>query len=118
MKPLIRNFIKRSRLLDLEQLQWAVPGFLSLTALIFEYVEHKFEDESIWSITFISETMIFGLMGPILVGFIIAWMRKLVDAEKSAVAEIHQLNRELELKVIERTAALEERNLELARANA
>ena len=107
----------KGRFLDLSLLQWAVPLFLGITAFVFEFIEHSLEDGLRLDLAFISETIIFGLMGPVIVGFIIAWMRELVDAEKRAIEEIHVLNRGLEIKVAERTAALERRNAELDQAN-
>jgi signal transduction histidine kinase len=44
-------------------------------------------------------------------------MRHLMAAEKQAIAEINILNRELENKIVDRTAALEQRNAELDKAN-
>jgi len=117
MKSNLFAWLNKGRFLDLHILQWAVPLFLAVTAIVFEFVEHGLEGELHFDLAFLSETVIFGLMGPIIVGFIIAWMRELVNAEKRAVAEIHILNRELEAKVVERTAALEQRNTELDKAN-
>lgn len=117
MKSNLFAWLNNGRFLDLNVLQWAVPLFLSVTATIFEFVEHGLEGELTFDLAFMSETIIFGLMGPVIVGFIIAWMRELVNAEKQAVAEVHGLNRELESKVVERTAALEQRNAELDKAN-
>jgi signal transduction histidine kinase len=117
MKNNLLKWLNKNRFLDLNQLQWAVPLFLSVTAFIFEFIEHGLEDGLNFDLAFISETIIFGLMGPVIIGFIIAWMRELVNAEKKAIAEVQVLNRELEGKVAERTTALEERNIELAQAN-
>jgi signal transduction histidine kinase len=94
-----------------------VPIFLATTAFIFEFVEHSREDGLSLDLAFTGETIIFGLMGPLIIGVIIAWMRQLFTAEKQAMSEVHVLNRELESKVAERTAALEERNIELDKAN-
>ena len=107
----------KGRFLDLSLLQWAVPLFLGITAFVFEFIEHSLEDGLRFDLAFTSEIIIFGLMGPAIVGFIIAWMRELVNAEKRAMEEIYVLNRELEIKVAERTAALEGRNAELDQAN-
>ena len=107
----------KGRFLNLSLLQWAVPLFLGITAFVFEFIEHSFEDGLRFDLAFTSEIIIFGLMGPAIVGFIIAWMRELVNAEKRAMEEIYVLNRELEIKVAERTAALEGRNAELDQAN-
>jgi len=117
MKSNLFTWLNKGRYLDLNILQWAIPLFLAITAIVFEFVEHGLEGELNFDLAFMSETIIFGLMGPVIVGFIIAWMRELVNAEKQAIAEVHVLNRELEAKVIERTAALEQRNIELGKAN-
>jgi len=117
MKSNLFTWLNKGRFLDLSILQWAIPLFLAVTAFTFELIEHGLEDGLTFDLAFTSETIIFGLMGPIIVGFIIAWMRELVNAEKQAIAEVHVLNRELEAKVAERTAALEQRNTELDNAN-
>ena len=117
MKSKLLSWLDQGGFLDLKRLQWAVPLFLAVTALVFEFAEHGLEDKLHFDLAFISEIMLFGLMGPAIIGFIIAWMRELVAAETKAVEEIHTLNRELENKVAERTTELEQRNAELARAN-
>jgi len=117
MKSNLFAWLNKGHFLDLSLLQWAVPLFLGITAFVFEFIEHSFEDGLRLDLAFTSETIIFGLMGPVIVGFIIAWMRELVNAEKRAIEEIHVLNRGLEIKVAERTAALERRNAELDQAN-
>jgi len=117
MSGTLLSWLNRSRILTLDLLQWALPLFLAVTAVTFEVAEHGFEGELGLEISLFSEIVVFGLMGPVIVGFIIAWMRELVNAERQASAEVQILNRELEIKVSERTAALEERNTELAHAN-
>ncbi|MEW5939567.1 MAG: ATP-binding protein [Chloroflexota bacterium] len=117
MKSKLLSWLDQGGFLDLKRLQWAVPLFLAFTAVVFEFVEHGLEDKLRFDLAFVSETIIFGFMGPAIIAFIIAWMRELVRAEMKAVEEIHVLNRELENKVAERTAALEQRNMELAQAN-
>ncbi len=103
-------------LLDLDVLQWALPIFLSATAIAFELIEHVQKDE-LMDIYFIGELLIFGFMGPIIIRGLILWMRSLMAAEKRTSTEIQALNRDLEHKVDERTAALAQRNVELDRAN-
>jgi len=117
MKSNLFAWLNKGHFLDLSLLQWAVPLFLGITAFVFEFIEHSLEDGLRFDLAFTSEIIIFGLMGPVIVGFIIAWMRELVNAEKRAIEEIHVLNRGLEIKVAERTAALERRNAELDQAN-
>ena len=109
--------LDKSHFSSLDFLQWILPLGLAITAFVFEFVEHGLEEEVHFDLTFISEVIIFGLMGPIIIGLIIAWMRHLMAAEKQAVTEINILNRELENKIAERTAALEQRNTELDKAN-
>jgi signal transduction histidine kinase len=70
-----------------------------------------------YDLAFVSEILIFGLMGPLCIGLIIGWMRHLMAAEQQAIANLNILNRELENKVIERTTALAQRNMELDKAN-
>src|SRR5512146_675180 len=103
-------------LLDLDVLQWALPIFLAATAIAFELVEHIQKDE-LMDAGFIGELIIFGFMGPIIIRGLILWMRSLMAAEKRTSAEIQALNRDLEQKVNERTAALAQRNAELDRLN-
>lgn len=117
MKIKLLDWLNNSRYLDLNILQWVVPLFLSVTAIAFEIIEHGLEGELTFSLAFMSETIIFGMMGPAIIAFIIAWMRELVKAEIRAVKEIHLLNRDLERKVNERTSELAARNRELDAVN-
>jgi signal transduction histidine kinase len=103
-------------LLDLDVLEWALPIFLAVTAIAFELVEHIQKDE-LMDAGFIGELIIFGFMGPIIIRGLIVWMRNLMEAEKRTSGEIQALNRDLETKVNERTAALEQRNAELGLLN-
>jgi signal transduction histidine kinase len=115
-----RNLFESSdqgRSTRLNILQWVLPLVLGLTAVVFEIVEHGLEDELHFDLAFVSEIIIFGLMGPLCIGLIIAWMRHLMATEKQAVSKINILNRELENKIAERTAALKQRNTELDKAN-
>ena len=117
MKPTRPDHSNNSRFSTLNILQWVLPLVLGITAIIFEIAEHGLEDELDYDLAFVSEILIFGLMGPLCVGLIINWMRHLMTTEKQAVADLNILNRELENKVAERTAALEQRNAELDKAN-
>ncbi len=105
-----------SWLLDLDVLQWVLPIFLAVTAIAFELVEHLQKDE-LMDAGFIGELIIFGFMGPIIIRGLIVWMADLLAAQKRTSSEIQALNRDLEGKVNERTAALEQRNAELDRVN-
>jgi signal transduction histidine kinase len=98
-------------------LQWALPLILGITAFSFEFIEHGLENEIHFDLAFASEVIIFGLLGPLCIGLIILWMRHLMATERQTAAEVQALNRELENKVAERTATLEQRNIELDKAN-
>ena len=115
-KTKLWDLLNEERNLDMNFLQWALPSFLASTAIIFELVEHGREEDWLGA-GFMGEMIIFGFMGPIIIFLILSWMRLLMKAEKQAAAELQTLNRALEDKVEERTAALEERNMELAQAN-
>ncbi len=116
MKTRLLTWLNKGGYLDLGVLQWALPVFLAITAVAFELVEHISEGD-LNGAGFVGEMIIFGFMGPSIISFIIAWMREIVSAERKAAAQVHALNRELENKVAERTAALEQRNVELDAAN-
>ena len=103
-------------LLDLAVLEWVLPLILSASAIVFELIEHSQKDE-LTDPGFIGEMVIFGILGPLIIRDILVWMHGLMDAQKKANAEVVALNRDLENKVNERTAALEQRNAELDRAN-
>ncbi len=106
----------RNWFLDLAVLEWALPLILSASAIAFELIEHVQKNE-LTDPGFIGELVIFGILGPIIIHDILVWMHGLMDAQKKANAAVLELNRDLEIKVNERTAALEQRNAELDRAN-
>ncbi len=109
--------LKKRYFIDLKVVQWAVPLLLGISAFLMEILEHTLSGELELDPYFISEIIIFSVIGPAVVAFIIVWMRDLMDAEQQANVEINLLNQELEAKVAERTATLQERNVELAQAN-
>ena len=117
MKQNLFGSSNNGRFTRLHILQWLLPLVLGITALVFEFVEHGLENEIRFDLAFVSEILIFGLMGPLCIGLIIVWMRYLMAAEQQAVAKLNILNHELENKIVERTAALEQRNTELDKAN-
>lgn len=97
-------------------LRWALPLFLAVTAIAFELIEHVPQNE-LDDPYFIGEIIVFGLMGPLIIRGLIIWMQDLLKAQQKAASEVQALNRDLENKVNERTAALAQRNAELDRAN-
>lgn len=73
---------------NLAVLQWLVPVSLAVTAIAAELVEHKVEGEVQFDGLFIIELLTFGLFGPVLVGVIIAYLRRLVLEELSLRDEL------------------------------
>src|ERR1700690_15383 len=114
----IKKYLGNARdwLLDLEGLEWLLPIFLAVTAIVYELVEHVPQGE-LYDLGFIGEMIMFGIVGPLIIRGLIRWMRDLLAAQKRATTEINVLNRDLENKVNERTATLEQRNAELDRLN-
>ena len=117
MKQNLFDRSNENRFTSLNILQWLLPLVLGVTAIVFEIAEHGLEEELDYDLAFVSEIIIFGLLGPLCIGLIIAWMRHLMATEKQAIAEINILNQQLENKITERTAVLEQRNTELDKAN-
>lgn len=118
---IIVNLMKRlkmawDQIFDLNVLVWVLPLFLAVIAITFELIEHLQKDELL-DLGFIGEMLIFGLIGPLIIRSLIVWMQELLATQKQSAAEIQALNRDLEKKVVERTAALEQRNSELDRLN-
>jgi signal transduction histidine kinase len=103
-------------ILTLDVLEWALPIFLAVLAIGVVLAEHwrspQLEDPG-----HLSLIVIFGLVGPFIIHRILVWMHKLMDAERKTAVDLQALNRDLEKKVNERTAALEQRNVELDRLN-
>jgi hypothetical protein len=80
-KSKLMDWLNQEHNLDLNFLQWALPSFLALTAIIFELVEHGTEGDWMGA-GFMGEMIIFGFMGPIIIALILGWMRLLMKAEK------------------------------------
>ena len=118
MKQVFSLFSPHHVARNLAVLQWFVPIFLSITAVAAELVEHKVEGDLYFDPLFFIELLTFGLFGPIIVGVIISYLRRLVLEELALRDELQALNRDLERRVEQRTTELEQRNRELAHANA
>jgi signal transduction histidine kinase len=118
MKQVFSRNSPRYAARNLAVLQWLVPIFLSITAITAELLEHKVEGELQFDLLFFVELLTFGLIGPIIVGFIIAYLHRLVVEELALQDELQALNRNLEGRVEQRTTELEQRNRDLAHANA
>jgi len=100
-------------------IQWGLPLILLAVVAVYEGREHIFErNQPLGDIHLVGEVFFFGVLGPTAVFMVIAYIRQLLGEQWKARLELERLNRGLESRVAERTVALEERNAELARANA
>jgi sigma-B regulation protein RsbU (phosphoserine phosphatase) len=97
--------------------QWALPLLLFLTATVYEINEHGLKRTEPFTLSLSAEIVFFGITGPVATVLAIGYVRRLVEADMLVRTQLEALNRELESRVAERTAALEQRNEELARAN-
>ncbi|MCF6277794.1 MAG: ATP-binding protein [Anaerolineales bacterium] len=100
--------------------QWGIPVILAVSAMAAELLEHKIEGEisfETFDTLFFIEMLTFGFLGPLIVGVIIVYLRRLVDEELRLAHELKTLNQELEERVARRTAELEQSNCELSQAN-
>lgn len=118
MKRVFLRINPRRLTRNLAALQWIVPIFLSITAIFAELLEHKFEGNLSYDPLFFIELVTFGLFGPLIVGVIIAYLRRLALEELALREQMQALNRELEARVEQRTIELEQRNRALENANA
>ncbi|MBI4769383.1 MAG: HAMP domain-containing histidine kinase [Chloroflexi bacterium] len=100
-------------------IQWGLPLVLFGIVAAYESWEHLLvQSQPLTDIHFTGEILFFGMLGPAAVFGVLAYIRRLLGEQWAARLELERLNRELESRVAERTAALEQRNTELARANA
>src|SRR5665648_59982 len=112
MKKDLFGSLNKEPFLNLGTLLWALPTFLATIAIVFELIEHIREGDMDGA-GFIGEMIIFGIVGPVIIAIVIAWMRRLMATEKQALLDLQTLNRELEQKVAMRTSSLEQHNDEL-----
>jgi signal transduction histidine kinase len=110
--------LRRSVLRQIKVVQWVLPLLLLLMATGYESVEHIVHKGEGLSLTFSTEVLIFGVLGPMTVWWVLGWVGQNQARLEHANAEISLLNSELEKRVAERTAELAEKNTALAQANA
>ncbi|MBM4422051.1 MAG: HAMP domain-containing histidine kinase [Chloroflexi bacterium] len=99
-------------------IQWTLPLMLFAIVALYEGWEHVIvKGQSLTDIHLTGEVFFFGVLGPAAVFGALTYIRRLLAIQWSARVELERLNHELESRVAERTAVLEQRNGELARAN-
>lgn len=99
-------------------IQWTLPLMLFAIVALYEGWEHIIvKGQPLSDIHLTGEVFFFGVLGPSAVFGALTYIRRLLTIQWSARVELERLNRELESRVAERTAVLEQRNVELARAN-
>ena len=117
------------KLMDEKSMHWRDPRFilkiiqlvlpLVLFGVVFateakEHLSDGLESVSVW---FVSEILFFGILGPAILYLVFAYIRKLMKEQIEAKDKLIELNLDLEAKVASRTVALEQRNVELIKAN-
>lgn len=97
------------------RLQWILPVAVFVMVAGYEIWEHA-ERGRPPSLGAAMEVLLFGIVGALLNFGAMRYIYFLLEAQCAARQQLEGLNRELELRVNERTASLEQRNQELARA--
>lgn len=97
-------------------LRFVLPVVLFVISTGFELYEH-WGTIVLLDVQLLGETLIFGVLGPILVFTWLSYIGVLLKKVNLANKKMAVLNQSLERQVAERTAALAQRNAELAKAN-
>jgi signal transduction histidine kinase len=98
--------------------RWVMPLVLAAIALLVEVGEHVREGETDIDPAFVLELLLFALIGPIVVALTLGWVMRLLTAYQATSDELEVANRDLELRIAERTAHLAAAGEQLRRANA
>jgi signal transduction histidine kinase len=99
-------------------IQWVLPLALAGIAVFFEWSEHIAREQEPISAGFIGEIILFAVVGPVAVFMTLVWVSRLLRAYAETSAALAAVNHDLEDKVAERTAHLEEATAQLAATNA
>ncbi len=101
----------------LRTIQLVLPLVLFLFVFATEAQEHLTKGGEGVSIHFVIEVLFFGVLGPGILYLIFGFLLNLMKEQIEARDKLKELNLELEAKVASRTLALEQRNMELIKAN-
>ncbi len=110
--PILRNAPRPRALRLLDVLRWLLPVAIAVVTWAFEQAEH---DEL--TPGFYGEIVVFGMMGPIAVGLVLTWARRLVITLQATSDALGSINRDLEAMVATRTGNLEAATRALADGN-
>lgn len=102
----------------LRHLRWLLPLGLAAIAFVFELVEHVHEGLSTLEAGFAAEILLFALVGPVAIYLTLSWVEGFLLAFKRTSDELAEVNRDLESRIVERTAHLAETSEQLRAANA
>jgi len=102
----------------LRVVRWLLPLSLTAIALLFELNEHLAEGVSEIEPWFYVEVVLFAIVGPVAVFITLLWVERLVTAYQQTSAELAEVNRDLEIRIEDRTAHLSQATEQLRAANA
>jgi len=111
--------LNKQQLQRVSAFRFVLPVVLFLVVVWYEVTEHWIHTGKIeFDINLYSEVMFFGILGPSAVFAVLSYITRLLKQQLNISAELEELNTALEQRVAERTAELEARNAELAKAYA
>ncbi len=97
--------------------QWVLPLMVLGIVVGYEAWEHAIDrGHPLDNLHLGGEVFAFGVLGALIIFLALRYIYFLLNVQCAARQQLEGLNRELELRVTERTATLEQRNQELARA--
>ncbi len=111
----IQDSGSRYRLLakQVSLIRWIVPVVLFLIVVGFEIPEHIILEPEVHASAFGAELVVFGVLGPALVGFVLNWIARNLNHLAAAYEQIEAFNVDLERRIQERTDELAQANEKL-----
>jgi len=112
------NELKNHQLKQINLIRFVLPFILFFIVASYEVWEHwALKGKIAFDFHLTYEVLFFGVFGPAAVFLVLSYIIKLLKKEIATSTKLESLNRNLEVKVAERTEALKLRNSELAHAN-
>jgi signal transduction histidine kinase len=94
-------------------IRWIVPVILFLIVVGFEIPEHLILEPEVHMSAFGAELVVFGVLGPSLVAFVLNWITRNLNHLAAAYEQIESFNIDLERRVRDRTDELAQANEKL-----